>query len=1320
MGDPEVTAAHADPLGFTSPDGPDRQQLDTFRERSRQRDEAAEALAACRAALHGWAGPDVAFAGLSLLASAELPGEVAAAVRSRQDTERRVAALQRELEERQVERAQWTSGDAALQAQLAAHAREEAVVQALAALCPTAERLNTVRARLAQALTRQAAQQGRGLATLWSAVSGQAGALQREVDQARADEGVALLAYESCARQRGVLPVPDPAGVPGRVAREQARLNARRQDLARQRQAAQTALRALDDQDEGTRAALRALRQQAASVWTAAQQGYALPIWDRWADLWRRRGDARLLWERHADAECHLQEATRALEVHLETFPAHLHDPAEVTRQFEALHEAAAARLQAARERAEALELARIREEQAQREETQRRQAELAVRRRETRLAVLDVLLGRLAHLTRASQRAEDAVRAQPPSQDALPDLPGAVPDFPAGARERLVALVAGPQSTAPQLQSVEPSTPPAVPGAHLPLESPVDRAAVQSPAPDGQAGVPALGEDERAAARALLVRHAALAAQIAMCLEALEDWAGPGVTGGDALRLAEQVSQLSPADAQDPVAVHRSADAPVTPERWHHLWTQRYRGSTLRRTWLDARAAITALEDQMAPLWAAWPAGARHVAALRQATGTATPAAPATTAPILLRPPAPPAPGAAATPHSPGSPRPVQLEVATPSCPPVGLPAPAASGATDGPWTPPRLTPEQVPAARALLARFDSLGEQEHRTLDALADWAGPGLNGPRLAELVSGPLPGEITQALEAWTRTREAPASHVPPERARIGAAVQAEKDRSAAVLGPLRQLQVPAEAVIQAEHALAGARGPALPRIERRLHDARATYAAQAAKLGFVTVPPPRRIAILIQDELTTFNRRLQPLDAQWKALLDRPEPAPPALPGRWKRAWAAVSGRYGLPLHPDTWERSIWPRRAEGERLWTELQNVRRQRQAAQEDLTALCATWPAGARTVDSLRQAAGGASAPSPAPLPTPPPTPAPRTPPGPTASARPVPAPVPTARRAAPSAGSSRPAPTLPPVAPPPPVQLAPVQPASAARPSVPGVAAPGPVPRPAPPPPVAPDLQPGPAAIPQAARAGTPPVIPAPLAPAPLPSAPLPSAAVAPVPGRPSSVTPPMTPPAPLPPAPRPPAGPSSSRPVPLPLLPPAHGVPRPVTRPPAPETGGEPSTGRLTRRQRAEREAVRISDQYDWEKGFHLIADALDRDRWGQLRESIEREIALGMTPDEFELLLQLRAYWHDQTHYQSPYTAQYDSLPWGLGIALIRRCAGVPCLDDMILLLERLYEYAQVACSPRSLPAFSQRLGAILDRADPDVDLDYWLSTREDR
>ncbi|WP_143068383.1 hypothetical protein [Deinococcus reticulitermitis] len=171
----------------------------------------------------------------------------------------------------------------------------------------------------------------------------------------------------------------------------------------------------------------------------------------------------------------------------------------------------------------------------------------------------------------------------------------------------------------------------------------------------------------------------------------------------------------------------------------------------------------------------------------------------------------------------------------------------------------------------------------------------------------------------------------------------------------------------------------------------------------------------------------------------------------------------------------------------------------------------------------------------------------------------------------------------------------------------------------------------------------------------------------------------------------------------------------------SRPPQPATP-EPHLppGRLTRRQRAEREAVRISEQYDWKRGFLSLADALDRDNWGRLRESIEREIERGMTPEEFELMLQLRAYWHEQIHFQSPYTSRYDSLPWGLGLALIRRSAGVPCQDEMVILIERLYAYAETTCSKRSLPAFAQRLGAILERADPDVDLEYWLCVQEAR
>ncbi|GGR74162.1 hypothetical protein GCM10008959_39260 [Deinococcus seoulensis] len=1329
-----MTVGRADLLPAASA-GPDEQQLAAFRALSWQRDEAAAHLAACREALVAWAGPDVAFAGLLLLNSAELPGAVAAAVWRQQDTGSRSLSLQQELTRRQERRAQRTADLAVVTAQRTAHERESGYVKALAALQPSADQLNTVRARLAQALTRLAGLQGRGLATLWSAVSGQASALQREVDQARQDEVSALQAYEARARQVGALPVPDAAGVAGQVAREQSRLNEQGRELARQQHAILSELSAMDSLDEGTNARIRTLRQRAAAAWESAQKVHALPAWDRWVHLWRRREDARPLWERHADAERRLEDATGALEGHLATFPAHLRDPVDVKRQLGALEEAARTRRQAAREqverhawraallwtlqgRAAALETARIHEARLHEERERQRAAEAerlreaqriqeaerireaqAARRHEGRLAFLGTLQERRAALTAAQRHAEEASGVGQGGAQVL---------APGSAQEERGAAGGAPGASAPAAP-----VPPAAP--HVREPEP------REPSPVASAPVRLEGT-QLADAKALLVRHAGAAAQAAMCLEALVEWAGAGV---DALRLAELVTRPLPAGMQDLVAawnarpatsgaettppVTRAEDAaawlafratldvPVTLDTWCRLWTAREKGMTFWRQWQGARDTMTDLEGQMTPLWAGWPAASRQVGALRQAVEAA---------------------GRSALPAAPS------------------------------------LTATQVRQVRALLARFDSAGAREVRVRAALDRWAGPGLDGARLGQLVSGPLPAEITQALEAWTRSSlptDLPTDlSVQTERAQVQAAVQAEKDRSAAVLGPLRALQEQARAVRQAEHELARASGAALPRAQRRLYDVRQAYAAQAAALGFSPAPSLRRIETLIEEELAAFNRRLQPLDAQWKALVNRPAPAsaPPALPGGWKRAWAAVSSRHGLPLHPDTWARSLWPRRAEGEQLWAELEDARREQQAAQDDLAALCASWPAGARTVAALRQAAwltGMGTLPAPALPDRPLSNRLPRNPPAPAAPTRP-PVPVPDAPRAAP-ASPARSAPTAPPLpeqspatapsvaqatarrpVPPLPVQPTPVRPAPVARPSVPSVAvqnvaAPSPVLRPVPLPPVAPAMQTGPVVIPPvppAARETLPLTTPALSLPSP----------VSPAPVRPPSVTPsPVTPP-PMPttPPPRPLAGPGPSQPVvrPAPLLPPVRGVPLPpvpAARPSTPEPGEpppEPATGRLTRRQRAEREAVRISDQYDWEQGFHLIADALDRDRWGQLRESIEREIARGMTPDEFELLLQLRAYWHDQTHYQSPYTARYDSLPWELGIALIRRCAGVPCLDDMILLLERLYEYAQVACSPRSLPAFSQRLGAILDRAEPDVDLDYWLSTREGR
>lgn len=570
-----------------------------------------------------------------------------------------------------------------------------------------------------------------------------------------------------------------------------------------------------------------------------------------------------------------------------------------------------------------------------------------------------------------------------------------------------------------------------------------------------------------------------------------------------------------------------------------------------------------------------------------------------------------------------------------------------------------------QVESARLLLVRHGAAAGQAAMCQEALEEWAGPGLNATRLAVLVSQPLPPALVQALAEWEEVRD------PTPGSRTG--------------------------------------------LEQEDHDHRAL---------------------------------------------------------RWETVWSELRRTLGVPAHPRDWQR-LWEGRAKAQALWIQWKQAQERMGQLEAEMAPLWSGWPLPEQNAAALRlalervEAGAGPGPVQPAPvsrsggaapskwLPT----------------ASPVPPPPMPGRRgepARPTPSAEHPAPAPVP-RPPLPGQAAPSRSPSAPRlsqspPSPPTSNPPGSVP---PQPSIGAGLDaegwsrslPGPAKA-QPVLPVPPPVHgrPTPVVNLPLSGPPLPGVAVPPKPTAtahnpgPSlagaSAFPPVpvtvTAPSPRAELPAPPlqgrSGPPST---PL-LASPLPGVARPpVSVPPLPPTpqrirmpgpvlpgqarSPDPATpepllppGRLTRRQRAVRVAVRIGEQYNWQRGFKLLADALDQERWGQLRESIEREIAQGMTPEEFELMLQLRAYWHEQTHFQSPYTSRYDSLPWSLGLALIRRSAGVPCLDEMIILLDRLYEYAEVACSKRALPAFAQRLGAILDWADPDVDLEYWLCAQEAR
>lgn len=148
-----------------------------------------------------------------------------------------------------------------------------------------------------------------------------------------------------------------------------------------------------------------------------------------------------------------------------------------------------------------------------------------------------------------------------------------------------------------------------------------------------------------------------------------------------------------------------------------------------------------------------------------------------------------------------------------------------------------------------------------------------------------------------------------------------------------------------------------------------------------------------------------------------------------------------------------------------------------------------------------------------------------------------------------------------------------------------------------------------------------------------------------------------------------------------------------------------------------RSRATRAAAQLARRYDWEEGFAQLEEYLDRERWGQLRSTLEREIKAGLTPDEFELVLALRAYTADDDrfvlyrygfkHYRTPLT-------WELTLRLVRQgCADATELEG---LLERVLDFTLADAALLELPAFSDRLEVLLDLSG-NQDLDLWLSRK---
>jgi hypothetical protein len=151
-----------------------------------------------------------------------------------------------------------------------------------------------------------------------------------------------------------------------------------------------------------------------------------------------------------------------------------------------------------------------------------------------------------------------------------------------------------------------------------------------------------------------------------------------------------------------------------------------------------------------------------------------------------------------------------------------------------------------------------------------------------------------------------------------------------------------------------------------------------------------------------------------------------------------------------------------------------------------------------------------------------------------------------------------------------------------------------------------------------------------------------------------------------------------------------------------------------------RARAEREAARISADYDWAAGFDALADALDRERWGQLRVSIEREIQNGMTPDEFQSALALRTFTNACVHLMTyPHGWRQESfwqtgpLSWSVTLRLVR-CLPGACEEETALFVERLVAVCLDQDASADFGSWNERLHHRLDQCPHGWDADVWL------
>jgi hypothetical protein len=157
-------------------------------------------------------------------------------------------------------------------------------------------------------------------------------------------------------------------------------------------------------------------------------------------------------------------------------------------------------------------------------------------------------------------------------------------------------------------------------------------------------------------------------------------------------------------------------------------------------------------------------------------------------------------------------------------------------------------------------------------------------------------------------------------------------------------------------------------------------------------------------------------------------------------------------------------------------------------------------------------------------------------------------------------------------------------------------------------------------------------------------------------------------------------------------------------------------------RVTMRERAHQYALELTGRYGWQGGVEILADILDRPRWGTLHRSLERLMAQGLTPDELRQAHELRQVFGQRpelnvtpTRHRFEWTYAAPLLRWSTALDLARQFPET----DPECLIERLVTVCRQ--TPREWPilCWSDRFAALLEGFPAGMDGDYWLTVLEE-